>query len=548
MQWKWLGRFFLVMLLLASCSEEETGEPVVDDVAGQVEEPSDTVDAAGPDGETPDGSPDHGTPGAGADIQKDGETAGLLCGEFGDPCLSNEECCSEFCVETFDGFQCTQTCLEECPEGWECKAVINTFPDVATICVPNVSKLCDPCEIDLQCNGGKCLDIGGHDFCTIGCSEDDPCPEGFECTEDADGAPVCLPSNGTCDCTPAKTGLVRPCAVSSEVGTCTGTQVCEPAIGWTECDASTPAAETCNGLDDDCDGFADEDFLDPTPCENGNEHGTCHGIATCQGAVGTVCSAKTPSAEACDFLDNDCDNTVDEDFKDPTGKYSSVEHCGGCGTSCVGLFPNGTAECDSTGPVPQCVVAECDEGYYAANDYQCLPMLDSQCQPCTADFQCGGGVCAGVGEDAGMFCLDGCAGGAGCQGGYLCLPVSDADGEPKGQACVPQSGTCTCTPAQAGQKQPCTKASELGECFGFETCDPVVGWVGCDALIPASEICNGQDDDCNGVVDDGLPDAQPCESVWPGVGTCPGDETCQGASGWVCDADARGVRFRGQRL
>ncbi|MFT7621566.1 MAG: hypothetical protein ACI9WU_000730 [Myxococcota bacterium] len=535
---KWIGCIAIGVLLAGCPDDDEPGEVVEDDIvdaesAADASE-DDTEGADGPDGAAPDGNPDFGTPGPGADVQhQDGD--GPMCGGFGDPCLANAECCSEWCVETFDGFQCTQTCFEDCPEGWECKAVINTFPDVATICVPNVSKLCKPCEIDLQCNGGKCADIAGQNFCTIGCSEDDPCPDGFSCTEDAEGAPVCLPSNGTCDCTPAKAGIVRPCAIDNDFGTCAGIQTCEPAIGWTPCDAGEASDEICDGLDNDCDGLADEDFLDPVPCTNDNDFGTCLGIATCQGPVGVVCSAKSPTAEACDFLDNDCDNTVDEDFKDATGKYGFSENCGGCGTSCVDLFPNATAKCDVTLAVPQCAVDTCDEGFYPANPFQCLPQLDVACQPCTADFQCGGGVCISVGGE-GSFCAKGCAGGVGCEGGFLCLPGQDSEGNPKGQACQPSSGTCSCTPAQTGQKRPCTNESELGKCFGFESCDPAFGWVGCDAAIPAPEVCDGGDNDCNGLVDDGLASAQACESVWPGIGSCPGEESCQGTQGWVCNA------------
>ena len=52
---------------------------------------------------------------------------------------------------------------------------------------------------------------------------------------------------------------------------------------------------------------------------------------------------------------------------------------------------------------------------------------------------------------------------------------------------------------------------------------------------PAEELCNGLDDDCNGISDDDLPPTQPCE-VSNDLGTCTGEAICQGGAGWICDA------------
>jgi hypothetical protein len=55
-------------------------------------------------------------------------------------------------------------------------------------------------------------------------------------------------------------------------------------------------------------------------------------------------------------------------------------------------------------------------------------------------------------------------------------------------------------------------------CQGFETCDPRLGWVGCTALEPSVEICDGIDNDCNGVADDNprMP-SEECYNETPGV-------------------------------
>ena len=45
-----------------------------------------------------------------------------------------------------------------------------------------------------------------------------------------------------------------------------GWRVCGKA-GLSECDAATPAEETCDGSDNDCDGFVDG----PNLCDDGEE-------------------------------------------------------------------------------------------------------------------------------------------------------------------------------------------------------------------------------------------------------------------------------------
>jgi hypothetical protein len=77
-----------------------------------------------------------------------------------------------------------------------------------------------------------------------------------------------------------------------------------------------PSTELCNALDDDCDGLTDEGFPGlGTPCTVGL--GACQrtGVIQCNAAhTATECSATpgSPTAPACDGLDNDCDGVVDE--------------------------------------------------------------------------------------------------------------------------------------------------------------------------------------------------------------------------------------------
>ena len=76
------------------------------------------------------------------------------------------------------------------------------------------------------------------------------------------------------------------------------------------------AAETCDGLDNDCDGTADEELPDIT-CGQG----AC--MTSVPGCVLGNVPACVPfddlaSQELCDGVDNDCDGTVDEEFGQTT--------------------------------------------------------------------------------------------------------------------------------------------------------------------------------------------------------------------------------------
>ncbi len=116
------------------------------------------------------------------------------------------------------------------------------------------------------------------------------------------------------------------------------------------CDGSVgPGAETCNGVDDDCDGSRDDSFPGKNdPCYTGPEEtrgvGACRdGQTGCLGAGPALsgmltCEAQTlPGTEACDGVDSDCDGVQDE---------VDANACG----------PN--ADCFNTDGVYGCVVRE----------------------------------------------------------------------------------------------------------------------------------------------------------------------------------------------
>lgn len=169
--------------------------------------------------------------------------------------------------------------------------------------------------------------------------------------------------------------------------------------------------------------------------------------------------------------------------------------------------------------------------------FLCLPRVAKVCVPCKADYQCTGGACLEIGGQG--ECATSCEDDNGCPGGYVC--GADASGTRAGKFCQPRSGSCDCTPDFAGAVRTCVNENEVGTCYGVETCDPEQGWQGCTATTATAEACDGRDNDCNALVDDGLESNVPCENETPGIGVCSGVRVCVGTQGFVCTAGVPAV-------
>ena len=480
------------------------------------------------------GGGDDGTPGPGADTTTP-DVPLPDPGAFGAPCESNFECASGYCVEGPVGFLCTATCVSDCPDGYDCKAVSSGSADLSFLCLPRFQKYCTPCAVDANCTGGACLSVDGEDRCAPTCVAQGDCKAGFEC-ELAAGASEghCLPTTGSCSCYPGQSGGKRSCTSTSELGTCYGVQSCDDTVGWSSCSAVEPGPESCNGVDDDCNGLIDDGLTEGETCENEVAGvGSCGGVRACLGATGWVCQGKTPTAEKCDFDDNDCDGTSDEDFKSAGGDYTLDTHCGTCGNDCTNKFANGTGRCGGTPGSPLCIVDTCETDFVKVNDFQCSLPIDVSCQGCLVDADCSGGSCLEL--DGQKVCASACGAGAkSCAGGFTCKDIGAGV-----ERCVPVTGSCVCSASNDGLTRACAVTNPAGTCYGSQVCSKDGGWTTCTARVPETEVCDGEDDDCNGAIDDALTEpAAPCQ-IQNDFGTCVGQWRCsdQGSGvTWWCNA------------
>jgi hypothetical protein len=458
---------------------------------------------------------DSGDPDADNDV--DGDTPAPPTADFGDPCRSNADCVSGYCITSSEGFICTLDCGgdEDCPElagvPMECQLTENFGVDGVQVCVPTQSSLCQPCFQDSNCFGGSCVAVENGSVCGRDCESNNDCPDGSSCHVFAPGGGElspgqCLPDNLTCDCTAQNAGDSRACVrEDEELGArCFGTETCDPSIGWVGCDARVPAPELCDGLDNDCNGVEDDGLPGTESCERSNELGVCTGLALCGGEEGWICQAIPPEVERCDLQDNDCNDEIDETFRDEDGLYVDIAHCGVCGNDCRERFDLAEATaCEVVDGQPRCVITECRRGYALVGPTACLPLASDLCQACTVDAECNtdvGDECLPYGEAGfcGRDCSDASPFGTQCPPGYAC--------DPEAQQCRLNTGTCLCGPEDAFVR-PCTipdPNDENNRCVGTQTCDS--GDLG--ACVPPADECNGIDDDCDGSIDTGLLDPE----------------------------------------
>jgi hypothetical protein len=183
---------------------------------------------------------------------------------------------------------------------------------------------------------------------------------------------------------PCNSGESRQCGAN--LGLCKiGSQVCQNSV-WGECTGAVfPVIETCNGMDENCDGIVDNiggrGSITDTKCG-------CYGGAQ-------------PSTETCNGIDDDCDGTVD-DVEGQTcgctgnayGVGSKKETCNGIDDDCNGVIDdvNGGNSISST-------ACGCYGGSQPTDEI--CDLIDNNCNGAIDELwpelgaDCATGVCSG---------------------------------------------------------------------------------------------------------------------------------------------------------
>ncbi|MCB9550046.1 MAG: putative metal-binding motif-containing protein [Myxococcales bacterium] len=252
-------------------------------------------------------------------------------------------------------------------------------------------------------------------------------------------------------------------------------------VAGPDCDDLDPlvhrgAPERCDQLDNDCDGQVDEGIDVGGMCTLHLAACERSGVVVCTPGGRPICEPLVPLTELCNGQDDDCDGRLDE-----------------------GVVAGARESC-ATGLPGRCSVGElvCLDGAFS-----CEPLV---LPASTAE------VCNGEDDD--------------CDGHIDNLIYGDPAPEPARL-------TRACYQGPAGTR-------DQGRCTGGDqTCEAGVGWGPClGQVLPALEICDQEDNDCDGVVDDlpgtdctcapgAMRDCYPGPFGTAGVGECAsGSQTC----------------------
>ena len=325
-----------------------------------------------------------------------------------------------------------------------------------------------------------------------------------------------------------------------------------------DADINPGAVELCDGIDNNCDGHADEGFVNtdgdalPDCMDTDDDDDGDPDTTDCAPLDATI---NHSAAEACDTVDNNCDGSVDEGCPCVAGETQE------CGSSNVGECKKGTQTCDNTGTWGDCVgVVESVDEICDGKDNNCDGSIDENFTDTDNDKQAD---CIDPDDDNdGISDLN-----DNCQftpnadqinsdddaEGDACDSDDDNDGDPDNTDCAPLDASINHSAAEAcdtvdnncdgttdeycncvdGNTQEC--GTDAGECVkGTQTCENGA-WGECVGEVkPSPEVCDGKDNDCDGKTDtdDNTLEVAPLADNQNGI--CNGSKkVCAGPNGWV---------------
>lgn len=455
--------------------------------------------------------------------------------EDGNPCTANEVCTAGACGDGLSVCQCAtdSDCTGEddgnlCNGVWYCD---KSGPQ--TVCKFNAATAVTCTDTDVtDCEVAVCLPSTGTCTAAVAadstaCDDDNPCTAGDTC-----GGGQCAGALAT---------------ICNDNDPCTS-DGCDPISGC----SYGPVVETCDGLDNNCDGETDE--ANATGCSVWYVDADSDGFASTEPSA-CVCAKPTPVAgqvpgtdcddsdktifplatEACNGVDDNCDKVVDADGSagcvpwyadadsDTYGDPATEVVC-----RCEGVQPPDGAvqnnlDCDPTsGSISPVGVEICngqdddcdtkpDDGFDLCSDPDNCGACGATCflpkaiQGCS----CGSGVaaCQIAGCETGWYNLNGVTG-DGCE--YACTPSGL-------EACDSMDNDCDGQTDEGNDQIGCVQyfADEDGDGWGGDlvgcTCTPPLGYVlvGGDCMDDLSTVSpddtpvcdNGHDNNCNGTDD-----------------------------------------------
>jgi hypothetical protein len=372
-------------------------------------------------------------------------------------------------------------------------------------------------------------------------------------------------------------GTQGACAASGHAGstTCvTGAVVCTGA------NLLSPGAqpEICNGIDDDCNGIVDDNPTDVGgacgsgvgACQQG-KYACVTGAKVCQGSVGS-------KPETCNGIDDDCDGTIDNHLTDTGGDCNVppsapaataqcpvvTETCKKGTLACAGgvLQCSGSVTASSSTPDGCCADSNCDGTLTGQPNFQTdihnCGGCGNDCNVLNAGkhgiFACVAGACARTACAVGFINCDGnandCERACTFSGAEQCNGVDDdcnckvddaitsipSPSQVCGVSASASDSNCLAGDGTTGVKVACST--------GAWACTFPTGYcnqgtpVGCSTTVDG---CDGKDNNCNGATDENQKPpvlttgylGQACAS--DDGKPAPGDGQCRGTGVYVCN-------------